>query len=649
MTRLKLRIQQLENQLAQANARPINQPSHDLDLVSDIETMSSRLSGTLHIHRKRGASGQPEPIPYNVSLKTRLFGQSHWAVSGVCLVRDIFNILEPYLCDESSLAWIGIKKCKDLARCIKAARAPAWPSWPPLPTSTLPAKEIADALVDNYLRTTEAIYRILHVPAFRREYEELWMSNERPDMAFLMQVKLVLALGAVTYDDRFSLRASAIQWVYEAQLWISGPKYKSRLNIQSLQANLLLLFAQEQVGFTGDLPWVSAGALLRKAIYMGLHRDPGRLTQMTNFVIEMRRRLWNTILEVNLQSSLTSGSPSLLSLNDFDTAPPSNFDDEQLETQDPVPRPEGDFTKVSMAVALRRTFPYRLAVVKFLNDLTSPGTYEETLRLDADLREAYRMLAQTLRACTSSGDGPSQFEIQVVDLLMHRYFCALHIPFFGQARHGTAYVFSQKTVVESSLKVWRAVCPTPSPMTVSLTSDAAPLYSNDLPRLVSCSSGFYPTVAIHAAFLIGMELCTQLQEEDGLCPAPLRPDLLSVLEDAKAWCLRVLKAGETNVKGYLLMSIVSARVEGLMRPLEDKEVTRLLVKAVETVGEKCFPILEEMAASIQEQRGGPVDDMADEMTKDWNFPIPDVPFNPSDTEPMSWIFNEDFDQGYLEF
>ncbi|GIK02218.1 hypothetical protein Aspvir_006267 [Aspergillus viridinutans] len=604
MTQLKLRIQQLENQLAQANARP-NQPSHDLDPDSDIETMSSRLSGTLHIHRKRGALGQPEPIPYNVSLKTRLFGQSHWAVSGVCLVRDIFSI----------------KKCKDLARSIKAARAPAWPSWPSPPTSTLPPKEIADALVDNYLRTTEAIYRILHIPAFRRKYEALWILNERPDMAFLMQVKLVLALGAVTYDDRFSLRASAIQWVYEAQLWISGPKYKSRLNIQSLQANLLLLFAQEQVGFSGDLPWVSAGALLRKAIYMGLHRDPGRLPQMTTFVIEMRRRLWNTILEVNLQSSLTSGSPSLLSLNDFDTAAPTNFDDEQLEAQDPVRRPEGDFTKVSMAVALRRTFPYRLAVVKFLNDLASPGTYEETLRLDADL----------------SGEGPSQFEIQAVDLLMHRYFSALHIPFFGQARHGAAYVFSQKPVVESSLKLWRAACPSPSPTTVARTSDAALLYSNDLPRLVTCSSGFYPSVAIHAGSLIGIELCTQLQEDDGLCPAPLRPDLLSVLEDAKGWCLRALKAGETNAKGYLLMSIVSARVEGLMRGLGEREATTQLVKAVENAGEKCLPILEEMAASIQELRGGPVDDIAVEMTKDWNFLIPDVPFNSSDTEPMSWI------------
>jgi hypothetical protein len=64
----------------------MDQPSHDLDPASDIETMTSRLSGMLHIHRKRGASDQPEPIPHNVSLKTRLFGQSHWAVSGVCLV-----------------------------------------------------------------------------------------------------------------------------------------------------------------------------------------------------------------------------------------------------------------------------------------------------------------------------------------------------------------------------------------------------------------------------------------------------------------------------------------------------------------------------------------------------------------------------------
>lgn len=84
-----------------------------------------------------------------------------------------------------------------------------------------------------------------------------------------MQVKLVLALGAVTYNDRFSLRASAIQ--------------------------------------------PTAGALLRKTIYMGLPRDSGRLPQMTTLAIEMRRRLWNIILGFNLQMTLTSCTPPFFS------------------------------------------------------------------------------------------------------------------------------------------------------------------------------------------------------------------------------------------------------------------------------------------------------------------------------------------------
>ncbi|KAF7166879.1 hypothetical protein CNMCM6106_002523 [Aspergillus hiratsukae] len=348
----------------------------------------------------------------------------------------------------------------------------------------------------------------------------------------------------------------------------------------------------------------------------------------------MRRRLWNTILEVKLQSSLTSGSPSLLSLNDFDTAPPGNFNDEQLEAQDSVPRPEGGFTELSMAVALRRAFPYRLDVVKFLNDLTSPGIYEETLRLDAELREAYRMLARTLRACTSSDDGPSQFEIQVVNLLMHRYFSALHIPFFNPTRHRSAYAFSQKTVVESSLKLWPAACPSPSSMTVALTNGRGSLVQQRSAATRRLQLGLLPKRGHTCCLSHWNGAVHPVQEEDDLCPAPLRPELLWVLEDAKAW-LRVIKAGETHVKDYLLMSMVSAWVEGLVRGLGEKKVIRLLVKAVENVGEKCLPILEEMAASIQEQ-DDTQQSMAVEMINDWNFlKLPDVPLNPGDTEPMS--------------
>ncbi|KAI8180774.1 Transcription factor lepE [Colletotrichum sp. SAR 10_86] len=515
-------------------------------------------------------------------------------------IRDIFSTLGQYegIPDTN---WAGIGRCKSLARYIKARRTPAWP---PPPNSKLPSKEVADALLDNYLRTTESIYRILHLPTFRRQYEALWVNDTVPDPGFLVQLKLVLAIGAVTYDDEFSLRTSAILWVYEAQVWLAEPNFKVRLNIQFLQTNLLLLFAQERVGVAGDSAWVLSGTILRKAMHMGLHRDPNHLPGRSAYEAEMRRRLWNTVLEVDLQASLSSGGAPLISMSDFDTAPPGNFDEEQLEADGPTPRPPSTFTQVSVAIALRQTFPQRLAVVSFLNGLrVSPGTYEDTLRIDTELREAFKGLSRILRTAFSSSSSQAQnakSEVQLVDFHMQRYLISLHAPYFGPA-HGTAYTYSQKTVVESSLRIWRAACPPPALASNGLQNPGVGKTESDLPRLASCSSGFYQTATFHAALLIALDLRSQLQEEEEyslLGPKPLRPDLMSVMEEARMWCLRVIEAGETNVKGYLLMNLVAAQIRSMVGLMKKDEVAGELIKAVEGAEEKCLPILERMAEEV---------------------------------------------------
>ncbi|KAL2854505.1 hypothetical protein BJY01DRAFT_257922 [Aspergillus pseudoustus] len=638
--RLKLRIRDLERQLETVAQRPT--PAPDAGLASGVETTTTRFGGTFHLHYKRDGDGLSEPIVQSVSVKTRMFGQSHWSVGGVLLTHETFTLLEPHLWSQPSKAWTGIEKCKSLARQIKSHRTPVWP----LAASKLPSRSVSDTLVTNYLRETESICRILHIPTFTGKYEELWASHTDADakaaldMPFLMQLKLVLAIGSVTYDETFSLRTSAIHWVHEVENWMSGPKYKARLNIHALQTTLLLLIAQERVGVTGDLPWVSAGALLRKAMYMGLHRDyvhTGQETAGPMLAVEMHRRLWNTILELNLQTSLTSGGAPLISLCDFDTLPPQNLDDDQLDVPGAIPKPTGEFTQASVAIELRRTFPQRLAVVRFLNDLASSGSYEEALQFDTELRAAYRGLTQTLRECSRSDTYASSFdfEIKAIDFIMNRYISALHVPYFAPSLHGpvarrTKYAFSRKTVIDCALKIWRAA--------------TSPLHE-PLPRLVTCSVGFYPSVAIHAAFLTAIELRAQLQEDDSLCPAPLRPDLWSVLEEAKAWCLRVLAAGETNVKGYLLVSLVAAHVEGVMRGLGKEDMAALLVRAVEGVGEVCVPMLEGLMAGLGADVGGGelLQDHAGSGygVVDWDFLAPDAAFD-FDAEPMSWMFNDDF-------
>lgn len=548
------------------------------------------------------------------------------------------ELIDPYFHDENSQALTHMHKCKVLARAIKAHRAPSWPC--PL-TLDLPMRELADDLVDRYLETTESVYRIIHIPTFKEQYKSLWdVADAKRDLSFIVQVKLILALGAVTYDDDFSLRSQAVRWIYEAQTFLSEPIFKSRLRIQILQAQILLTVAKELVDISGDSIWISAGSLIRTAITMGLHRDPSHLPKMEPLVVEMRRHLWNTILEISLQASMAKGCPPLISNHDFDTQSPLDLDDEDI-AKDPadvgLDKLNYGFTRVSIANALRRTFPVRLKVAKFLNDLEPGiGTYEEALKLDAEVRFAFKELRQSLRACipdktlSSSLPRPS-FAVQAVDFIMHRYLSSLHMPFFGASLHESAYTFSRKIVIDTSLKIWCAAWP---PSCINPPNSSTALAEDDLfSRLVRNGSGFFRTVAAQAAFVIPAELGAQLQEgQQGLGPAPLRQDLLAVTEQSKTWCLRCIEAGETSAKGYLLASIMAAQVEGQRKGLGRDQLGRFLVQTVERSGEICVPVLEDLERKTRPEgmgqdldgtgtgEGGPLGILPG-LTEDWNFTV----------------------------
>lgn len=627
---LKNRVRQLEEQLAKVNRNSSHPPVRNSG--PNIETITSRISGTFYVHSEGRA------ISRSVTHKSREFGQSHW-VTGLLQIRDVIDIIEPHVRDETCKVAVLMQKSKSLARCIKARRSPPWPS---IPTPHLPPKDVADELVDCYLRTVETTFRILHVPSFKRDYEAHWMSHANHSTGFLVQLKLILAIGATTYDEKFSLRASAMRWVYEAQTWISEPGFKHRLSIQFLQTNLLLLLARELVDVGPDLVWVSSGTVLRTAIYMGLHKDPTHLPKTTTFTAEMRRRIWNTILELSLQSCLTAGGPPIISLDMFDTEPPGNFDDEQLTAEDPIPKPEGDFTQISIALSIRKTFPIRLTIAKFLNDHGSRGTYEETLRLDAELRASYKSVLRTLQGYKlSTGPRPSQLELDIASLITNRFFLSLHVPFFSSALNEAAYAFSRKVVVETSLKIWRTVCPPTSIMAFQASCNTVS-DQRDLPRLAVCGSGCFRTVSLQATCMIAVELRTELYEEETLGLGFVRQDLLSILEEAKTSALLCIEAGETSIKGYFLLTLITAQIEGLMQGLRKEELAAFMIKAAEESEEKGLSILEEMAARQQNSAEGPEQAYSispSQLPDDWDFAISDGLFDFGDAAPINWVFD----------
>ncbi|KAF5547657.1 hypothetical protein FNAPI_8488 [Fusarium napiforme] len=541
-------------------------------------------------------------------------------------LRDIIEAIDQYATETSGLV-IKVQKCKAMAKRIKALRAPAWPT--PL-TTELSSKTLCDSLVECYLEGIEKVYRILHIPTFRNKYDALWTSDVEPDRDFVAQLKLVLALGATTYDDNFSLRTSAVQWIYEVQTWISEPEFKSRLGVQFLQTNILLVLAREMVSVGGESSWIACGSLLRTAVSMGLHRDPALLSKTTTMACEMRRRLWNTILELCLQSSLSSGGPPMITEEEFDTEPPGNFDDDEIMVNDATSRPNSVFTQVSTARGLRLTFATRLKVVKLLNDLNSGDSYQETLRLDAELKASYKEANRMLKDCKKSQNSPTEFELTIGDFVMRRYLCALHFPYYGLSLQEPSYAFSRKMTIESAFRMWSTVS------SDSATSPAKQQFS----RLVTCSSGFFRLSAWQASIILVLELRSTVQEDDGFSLTPVRPDLLKVMEDSKAWNLRTVEAGETNTKGYLMLSILMAQIMGIMRHLSESEIVELIMKAGEEAMQDALGVFESFLAQLQPE-GAEIQDLQEidlSFMKDWDSLMVDDFLDDGVSDPMAWIF-----------
>lgn len=178
-----------------------------------------------------------------------------------------------------------------------------------------------------------------------------------------------------------------------AQSWHSAPFQKSRMTHSGLQLHCLLLLAR-QTNYVGpELVALSVGTLMRTGIHMGLHRDPTNYPKMSPFHTELRRRLWATITEMALQTSLDCCMPPMFSSDDYDTLPPRNIDDcDIVENSEVIPtaKPCSVYTDTSMQITLLSSLPTRLAIARMLNHFRSKPSYDEVLRLSSEVSETIR-------------------------------------------------------------------------------------------------------------------------------------------------------------------------------------------------------------------------------------------------------------------
>ena len=342
----------------------------------------------------------------------------------------------------------------------------------------LPQRELADKLVQSYIDTFETTYRVLHLPSFWLEYSGLWDSPGSARPAFVAVVILMLAATKCMHEQDPHLfvgdsslgRETACAWIETCESWLSLQSQK-RIMLAYLQAQCILLIAKQMNSYKRKRRWTLGGNLMSFAVAAGLHRDAEIINlndtylperRVSFFNQEMRRRLWSTISELELQSALDRGMPASLPDLRIDCGPPSNCDDEDLSLsmeQGPVSHPISQYTRSSFQYLLSTTWDLRRQLVSLINGSQSALTYEDTLHYD-------RLVMKNLDNIPHWDAQGSQLSRSLLVIQFEQLLNLLHRPFVVRDRPSSRFNYSAnvhldtaKAIVDIHKDNWCAVGP----------------------------------------------------------------------------------------------------------------------------------------------------------------------------------------------
>ncbi|KAH7126546.1 hypothetical protein B0J13DRAFT_531080 [Dactylonectria estremocensis] len=245
----------------------------------------------------------------------------------------------------------------------------------------------------------------------------------------------------------------------------------------------------------------------------------------------MRRWLWITVAEILLDSSIDAGQPPLLSLDDFDCALPSNFNDDQLipgSNAHPVPYP------------------------------------------DSHLR-VYGCLSQL--GLLSGVNGPGAFVVPAALSLLGHF--SLHLrfahPFCVGGAEKPGLLLLTKGSLDAALKLAYAILPPKSSQEpLMAVIQEAWARRSKLSPIVDQGS-YIPRFRTIVA-------------SSSLQPGSIQEiELRLFLDGAVAWAKSCILPGRENTKDYIYLFIVSGSIQGAINgvPVE----VSMRVKALETLGQ----------------------------------------------------------------
>ncbi|KAI0198988.1 hypothetical protein F4808DRAFT_451625 [Astrocystis sublimbata] len=331
----------------------------------------------------------------------------------------------------------------------------------------LPEKSIMDRLMNRYFNSNSPSQHIIHKPTFLSIYNEFLKDRYRADIHWIASLYMILALGIFFSSfqsphelevdtsepamDRFRHYRGLCGWAL-----IAG-KY-SQPGPFTLQALVLYTEADFLVNRVSQMNcYLLCSTTIRLMLKMGLHRDPSTLPRITAYKGEMRRRMWNLVIQIDLMVSFHLGLPCMIHGIESDTALPRNLLDSDFDencTELPPSRPATEYTPVTYPIYKAKIARGFGLVARLSHQLTLP-TYAEVMRVDARIQDVWStvpvfMKVKPLSECVT--DAP-MLVIQRFGIasLYQKSRCVLHRRYLVDPRPLKEHDYSRRTCLEAAV------------------------------------------------------------------------------------------------------------------------------------------------------------------------------------------------------
>lgn len=284
---------------------------------------------------------------------------------------------------------------------------------------------------------------------------------------------------------------------------------------------------------------------------------------------------------------------------EWDTAPPANINDIEINeaTTDPVtPKPGSTLTQTSLQIMLLQSIGLRLEFIRCSNSIRNKPSYDDILRIGAELMKALRdnrTFILRVNQSLQSQDRVTQLNINMVDLPLRLALLLLHRPFAAKGMKDPRFYYSRKICLESAVTILKY--PSSEPLLANQSVDN--IFRDDYAQFKIVGGGF-KSIITYTSTIIFHDLHTQLKEEG---PAMVqetkdsRDSLRQCLLDLLDLSVDRVTMEENNVMVRLLIVITLSLLDATEQGIDPEPV---VLEAAKKNSLLCYDLMSARIAGV---------------------------------------------------